>query len=115
MITKLPKKKDKVYALLSDGSVVTHIWEGNLQQQRMYWQGNLFESAKAASDEKQRRVMAAMRETNPHRAPQLKPLYKAENVSVTEENGKEYLVMDGTAVDFETILRVCQEFKKQHG
>lgn len=113
MVTKLPKKNEAVYAILSDGSIVKHIWEGTAQQMRTYWQGNYFETPKAAGEEKQRRVMEAVKAVQPHHAPA--PLFKPESIEVAEVNGKESLVMDGMAVDFETLLKICQEYKKQHG
>ena len=114
------KDEQEVYALLFDGSIITHYWKGTQQQRAALWQGNIFLSREEALEERKnrfKRVITSDKQTQPKAT----GLYKASIVGVISEevNGKEKLeklCLDGITADFETILKVCEEWKAQaHG
>ena len=61
-MTEKPKDKQKVFALMADGSVVVHYWSDNNTERRMFLMGNIFADQETAEREKQRRLMSAMRQ-----------------------------------------------------
>ena len=42
-MTRMPKDKQKVYALLADGTIAVHYWSSNTVETNMFLQGNIFE------------------------------------------------------------------------
>lgn len=114
------KDEQEVWALLFDGSIVAHYWKGTRQQRAALWQGNIFLTREEAISERQKRVRKVITSVKQTR-PKATGLYKASIVGVISEevNGKEKiekLCLDGITADFETILKVCEEWKAQnHG
>lgn len=64
MIEK-PKDRQKVFALLADGTIAEHYWSNNDAENRMFLQGNIFETEKDARSERDRRILMAMSKKEP--------------------------------------------------
>jgi len=60
-MTEKPKDKQKVFALLADGSIAVHHWSNNEVENRMFCQGNIFETEEEARSERERRILTALK------------------------------------------------------
>lgn len=106
MMTQTPEEKQKVYALLADGSIAVHYWGNNPIEQNMLKQGNIFETEEEAINEKQRRLMSTM-------AAELKTKVRDPFIQIKTGEKTDFLIVDDRyIIDFKDILKVCEEFQR---
>jgi len=105
-MTEKPKDKQKVFALLADGSIAEHYWSNNDTENRMFYQGNIFETEENAREEsKNRQVRTIGKELG---AKILRP-----TLQIEEDGNKNYLIIDGKyKVDFEDIMKSIEAWKR---
>ena len=101
---KRPEDKQKVFALLSDGTIATHYWSNSRQQMQMFYLGNIFETEEDAQRERQRRTLEALRDKSQLDKPVLQ---------IRTEGETDFLIVDDRyIIDFKDILKACEEWKK---
>lgn len=95
-----PKDKEKVFALLADGSIAVHYWSNNKTEVNMLIQGNIFMTRREAEKERLRRFNKALMLERP-------------SVQIRREEKRDVLVIaDRYAIDFKSLLEVCEEYQK---
>lgn len=96
-----PKDKEKVFALLADGSIAVHYWSDNKTENNMLLQGNIFKTEDEAKKERANRLSKAL------------GAIARPSVQIRREKKRDVLVIaDRYAIDFKSLLEVCEEYQK---